>query len=224
MQFGTILGVFSSLLVVVVSQSSQDALKGLPACAVRTKRFILVQRQVDWQSIVKVNCTLPVVLELPCNITTLPQLAVCLCPNITAQHALSACVQKSCDFADQKSRQYELRYRRLDWQLVVSSIGNQQLCANIPIESRQAYINVILIVVTSLTLPFILLRAWSRWVIAKHFSSDDWAIVVSAALILTSMGLELKSKSPFLRLLLGLSWYSEQWRRVGSDGTSGPWI
>jgi hypothetical protein len=39
-----------------------------------------------------------------------------------------------------------------------------------------------------------MLRAWSRWVIARHFSADDYAIIISALLIMISMGLELKSE------------------------------
>jgi hypothetical protein len=66
-----------------------------------------------------------------------------------------------------------------DHKTTALAVANNQLCAGFPAQSRGSEAIIAGITFTSITLPLILLRCWSRYSIAKELWWDDWTILVS---------------------------------------------
>lgn len=66
-----------------------------------------------------------------------------------------------------------------DYETIALAVANNQLCAGFPVRSRGSEAIIVGIVFTSITLPLILLRCWSRYSIAKELWWDDWTILIA---------------------------------------------
>ncbi|CAN9175011.1 unnamed protein product [Alternaria alternata] len=83
------------------------------------------------------------------------------------QSHLSACVQRSCDFAEQ----------------IEVTVFAGGLCKSYPKESRVHELKTIAIVTIALSIPFLSLRLYSRWLKTRHLWSDDAYAIIAAVLL-----------------------------------------
>jgi hypothetical protein len=63
---------------------------------------------------------------------------------------------------------------------IALAVANNALCAGVPVESRGRDLLVVATVLAPITLVIILLRCYSRYLVANGFSWDDWSILVAA--------------------------------------------
>ncbi|KAF2028703.1 hypothetical protein EK21DRAFT_69056, partial [Setomelanomma holmii] len=107
-----------------------------------------------------------------CPMTTAGELADCACRNVTIQSRLSACVQKSCAFSSQVD---------------ITSFA-ADLCTAYPKESRVHELKTASIVTIALSIPFLLLRLYSRGLKTKRLYLDDaYALIAGVFLITVSV-------------------------------------
>jgi len=112
--------------------------------------------------------------------TTASDLAQCACTNITMQLRLSACVQRSCAFTSQVGKIYSrLQLASVNKEKDVTSFAGN-LCAAYPKQSRVNELKSSAIVTIALTIPFLLLRLYARWLRSGRLYLDDgYAIIAS---------------------------------------------
>jgi hypothetical protein len=85
-------------------------------------------------------------------------------------------------------------YPKIETDNSVTAVGNQALCEGFHIESKSYTIMKTVVIVCSITIPFVLLRVWSRLSIAKGLGLDDWSVIAAAVCVATTMILEILSK------------------------------
>lgn len=106
-----------------------------------------------------------------CPLTNAGDLSPCVCSNVTLQSQFSACVQKGCGFEDQ----------------IVLNVFAANLCDAYPHESRASELESIAIATIALSVPFLLLRLYSRWLKTRRLWADDaYAILAGVCLITVS--------------------------------------
>ncbi|KAF2852732.1 integral membrane protein [Plenodomus tracheiphilus IPT5] len=110
--------------------------------------------------------------EAGCPLTNTGDLARCACSDITVQSHFSACVQQSCNFRDQ----------------IVLNVFASDLCDAYTQESRVDELKTIAIATIALSIPFLLLRLYSRWLKNSRLWADDaYAIFAGICLITVSV-------------------------------------
>ncbi|KAF2819619.1 hypothetical protein CC86DRAFT_412921 [Ophiobolus disseminans] len=120
------------------------------------------------------ECSVPCVMQDlftdgGCPMSTAADLAECACSNMTMKSHLSACVQKSCGFVHQ---------------IEVNTFASG-LCAAYPKESRVSELKVWAIATIALSVPFLFLRLYSRWLKTGRLYLDDAYAITAAIFLIT---------------------------------------
>ncbi|RAR08087.1 integral membrane protein [Stemphylium lycopersici] len=118
------------------------------------------------------QCSVPCVMTTlfedgGCPMTTATALGDCACTNATIKSHLSACVQRSCGFAEQI-------------QVTVFTGG---VCESYPKESRVNELKTVAIATIALSVPFLSLRLYSRLLNTRRLWSDDAYAMIAAILL-----------------------------------------
>lgn len=114
------------------------------------------------------NCILPVLVELQCNLNDLSALSSCLCLNIEAESNIANCIVTKCNYTE----------------LVKVEKVQYELCYAEPEPSRRGNILAVTITLACAAIIFVGLRCWSRYSISRQFWWDDWLLLVSTSFFL----------------------------------------
>ncbi|KAK1919229.1 hypothetical protein P3342_008953 [Pyrenophora teres f. teres] len=127
------------------------------------------------------DCTVPCTTktlfkEGGCPETNAGEISKCACTNVSLQRRLSTCVQKNCRFDDQ----------------VKFSQSSNAICKAYPKASRVNELKVTAIVTITLSIPFLFLRLYSRWLNNRLVSADEAYTVIAAAFLIVLSVLTLR--------------------------------
>jgi hypothetical protein len=179
MKFLAIL-LFATWSSVVAGEEITQILAAIPSCAVST-RVSENTTISDW--IFQQPCTLPIILSLHYNISTIESLAKSICPDIVTQRKISACTQTNCNYTEQVSK-LKLTMVCLI-KLIIKAVVelSSAICSGYPVASRSEEMQrtaIALLIVTSL---FVILRLYSRFSVLRSLWWDDWVIIVAGVRI-----------------------------------------
>lgn len=114
------------------------------------------------------ECSLQVLTAANCSVAEIRE---CFCTSFTLQSNVALCVMKSCNATNQYSSMANAR---------------NDVCAGVPQESRSDELFRSGIILSAITLPFVVLRFISRISVAQRVWWDDWAILASIIFMLAS--------------------------------------
>ncbi|KAF4628469.1 hypothetical protein G7Y89_g9682 [Cudoniella acicularis] len=150
------------------------------------------------------NCTIAAASYLAiCDSTTTVQLAACLCTDEKELQKITECVQDSCSYPD--------------WEEVIHS-AHTSLCRNYPIPDRTEWFRKIAIALLALTIPFILLRIYSRMVVTRKYGWDDYTFIIASLFYASQLDyvfVQILSKVSILLFFLQI-FLTQKWIRLGS--------
>lgn len=121
------------------------------------------------------NCVLPALGQLGCNMGNVTELVVCFCSNMHIQKDVSQCTGTNCSNRELKHSEELL----------------QTICAGAPRQSNQAKIYVITSFFSILVTSFVMLRCYSNYQISKKIWWDDGFLLIATVFFLAFQSLTL---------------------------------
>ncbi|KAF4630000.1 hypothetical protein G7Y89_g8141 [Cudoniella acicularis] len=110
-------------------------------------------------------------LDAGCDLSNMSQ---CLCTNNVLQKELAICLMTSCNTTELT---------------IATTIFQDDICSDAPHQSRSAEIIRYTIIHAVITIIFVVMRIISRRLVSRSFCLDDWAVVVSAILVVPTVGI-----------------------------------
>jgi hypothetical protein len=117
-----------------------------------------------------------------CNPTTEVELAACLCPDVAELRKITECVENTSNYPDWESMSkcgsYSFSTVLLKRKVILSAYLS--LCKGFPVPSRWVWFRTIAVALLSITIPFVLLRIYSRIVLARKYWWEDYTFIIAS--------------------------------------------
>lgn len=115
-----------------------------------------------------IQCLIPVVGPMNCNLSNITSFSDCFCANIPGQSQITTCMTKKCPFNELK----------------VSEVSLTIICAGQPRPTRRPQLYAFTITSSLIVCVFVTLRCYSNYHISKTFWWDDGFLLISSAFFL----------------------------------------